>query len=84
VVPRADIEQAVVATPGVVNFFIGQTQGGVDVSVVTDGSSDLQRLRKELLDVLGRHGGPDSDVTVREVDSIERLARGKCKQFDAR
>ena len=82
VVPRADLEQTVVATPGVVNFFIGQTQGGVDVSVVTDGSADLQRLRKELIDVLRRHGGPESDVTVHEVDSIERLSRGKSKQFD--
>ena len=36
----------------------------------------------ELVDMLRRHGGPESDVTVREVDSIERLARGKCKQFD--
>jgi phenylacetate-coenzyme A ligase PaaK-like adenylate-forming protein len=82
VVPRADIEQAVVVTPGVVNFFIGQTQGGVEVSVVTDGSADLQRLRKELADALGRHGGPESDVTVHEVDSIKRLSRGKTKQFD--
>ena len=82
VVPRADFEQTVVATPGVVNFFIGQTQGGVDVSVVTDGSSDLQRLREDLIDVLRRHGGPESDVTVLEVDSIKRLSRGKSKQFD--
>ena len=82
VVPRAALEQTVVATPGVVNFFIGKTQGGVDVSVVTDGSTDLQRLRKELIDVLRRHGGPESDVSVHEVDSIERLSRGKSKQFD--
>ena len=70
------------ATPGVVNFFIGQTQGGIDVSVVTDGSTDLRHLRMELIDVLRRHGGPESDVTVHEVDSIERLSRGKSKQFD--
>jgi hypothetical protein len=82
VVPRAHLEQAVVATPGVVNFFIGQTHGGVDVSVVTDGSSDLERLQKELVDVLGRHGGPETEVTVHEVDSIQRLSRGKSKQFD--
>jgi phenylacetate-CoA ligase len=52
------------------------------VSVVTDGSSDLERLRKELVDMLRRHGGPESDVTVHEVDSIKRLSRGKTKQFD--
>jgi phenylacetate-CoA ligase len=81
-VPRAAFEQTVVATPGVVNFFIDQTQGGVNVSVVTDGSSDLQRLRMDLIEVLRRHGGPESDVTVHEVDSIKRLSRGKSKQFD--
>jgi phenylacetate-CoA ligase len=84
VVPRAAFEQTVVATPGVANFFIDKTQRGVDVSVVTDGSSDLQRLRMELIDILRRHGGPESDVTVHEVDSIERLSRGKSKQFDTK
>ena len=81
-VPRAALEQTVVATPGVANFFIGKTPGGVDVSVVTDGSADLQQLRMALTDVLRRHGGPDPDVAVRAVDSIERLSRGKCRQFD--
>ena len=83
-VPRAALEQTVLATPGVANFFVGKTQGGVDVSVVTDGSCDLQRLRTELTDVLRRHGGPESDVVVHEVDSIDRLSRGKSKQFDTR
>jgi phenylacetate-CoA ligase len=83
-VPRAALEQTVLATAGVANFFVGKTQHGVDVSVVTDGSSDLQRLRTELTDVLRRHGGPDSDVVVQEVDSIDRLWSGKSKQFDAR
>jgi phenylacetate-CoA ligase len=84
VVPRAALEQTVVGTPGVANFFIDQTQCGVDVSVVTDGSSDLERLRMELIDVLRRHGGPESNVGVQEVGSIERLSRGKSKQFDTR
>jgi phenylacetate-CoA ligase len=83
-VPRAALEQTVVATPGVVNFFIGKTQGGVDVSVVTDGSSDLQQLQTKLIDVLRAHGGPESDVSVQEVSSIERLSRGKSRQFDTR
>ena len=73
-----------VAAPGVVNFFIGKTPGGVDVSVVTDGSCDRQQLQTELIDVLRRHGGPESDVGVQEVSSIERLSRGKSKQFDTR
>jgi phenylacetate-CoA ligase len=82
VVPRSAFEQAVVAAPGLVNFFIGKTHGGVDVSVVTDGSCDLQRLRSKLIDVLRRHGAPGPDVAVQEVGSIERLSRGKSKQFD--
>jgi phenylacetate-CoA ligase len=83
-VPRAAFEQTVLATPGVANFFVGKTQRGVDVSVVTDGSCDLQRLKMDLIDVLRRHGAPGSDVGVQEVGSIERLSRGKCKQFDAK
>jgi phenylacetate-CoA ligase len=83
-VPRAALEQTVLTTPGVANFLIGKTPGGIDVSVVTDGSSDLGHLRTELTDVLRRHGGPESDIVVHEVNSIERLSRGKCRQFDAR
>jgi phenylacetate-CoA ligase len=84
VVPRKALEQAVLGTPGVVDFFVGKTQGGVDVSVVTDGSSDRQRLQRDLTDVLRRHGAPESDVVVREVGSLDRLWSGKSKQFDAR
>ena len=83
-VPRAAFEQTVLATPGVADFFVGKTQRGVDVSVVTDGSCDLQHLRVELVGVLRRHGGPESDVVVQEVGSIDRLWSGKSKQFDAR
>ncbi|WP_375482302.1 hypothetical protein [uncultured Mycobacterium sp.] len=83
VVPRAAFEQTVLATPGVANFFVGKTQRGVDVSVVTDGSCGLQHLRTELIDVLRRHGAPESDVGVQEVGSIDRLWSGKSKQFDA-
>jgi phenylacetate-CoA ligase len=83
-VPRADLERTIVTTPGVSNFFVGKAPGGADVSVVTDGSCDRQQLQRDLTDVLRRHGAPESDVVVREVDSIERLSRGKCRQFDAR
>jgi hypothetical protein len=38
----------------------------------------------ELIDVLRRHGAPESDVVVQEVGSIDRLWSGKSKQFDAR
>ncbi|UMB69914.1 phenylacetate--CoA ligase family protein [Mycobacterium paraterrae] len=82
-VPRVALEQAVLATPGVANFFVGKTARGVDVSVVTDGSADLHKLCAELAGVVRGHGGREWDVVVREVDAIERLTRGKCRQFDA-
>jgi phenylacetate-coenzyme A ligase PaaK-like adenylate-forming protein len=83
-VPRAALERTILATPGVADFFVGKTQRGVDVSVVTDGSSDLRQLRTELIDVLRRHGQPESEVVVQEVGSIDRLWSGKSKQFDPR
>ncbi len=82
-VPRAAFEQTILATPGVTDFFVGKTQRGVDVSVVTDGCCDLQHLRAKLIDVFRRHGGAESDVVVQEVGSIDRLWSGKSKQFDA-
>lgn len=82
-VPRAALEQTVLAAPGVADFFVGKTPRGVEVSVVTDDSCDLQRLRTELGAVLHRHGVPDSDVAVQQVGSIDRLWSGKSKQFDA-
>jgi phenylacetate-coenzyme A ligase PaaK-like adenylate-forming protein len=83
-VPRAALEQTVLATPGLADFFVGKTQHGVEVSVVTDGSSDLRQLRTELIDVLRRHGEPESHVVVQEVGSVDRLWSGKSKQFDTR
>lgn len=82
-VPRAAFEQTLLAAPGVADFFVGKAQGGVDVSVVTDGSCDLQGLRADLIAVLRRHGGPESDVGVHEVGAVDRLWSGKSRQFDA-
>ena len=82
-VPRAAFEQTVLGTRGVADFFVSKTPRGVNVSVVTDGSCDLQHLRLELIDVFRRHGAPESDADVQEVGSIDRLWSGKSKQFDA-
>ena len=82
-VPRAAIEQTVLAAPGVANFFIDKTQGGVDVSVVTDGSTDLQRLRMELSDVLRRHGRPEWKSLCKKSIPSTGCRDGKSKQFDA-
>ena len=82
-VPRAAIEQTVLGTRGVADFFVGKTQKGIDVSVVSDGSCDLHQLRLKLVDVLRRHGRPEPDVSVQQVGSVDRLWSGKSKQFDA-
>ena len=44
-VPRREFERILLASPGVADFFVGQTDRGVDVSLVTDGSCDSERLR---------------------------------------
>lgn len=80
-VPRRDLETTLLAWPGVADFFVGRTDRGVDVSVVTHGSCDGERLRSELIGVLARHGVIDPDVRVREVGLPERLWSGKVRQF---
>ena len=80
-VPRRAFEGTLLASPGVADFFVGQMDRGVDVSLVTDGSCDSQRVRGELLDLLARHGVTAPEVEVREVEAPDRLWSGKVRQF---
>jgi len=80
-IPRRAFEGTLLASPGVADFFVGRMDRGVDVSIVTDGSCDKQRLRGELLDLLARHGVAAPEVEVREVDAPDRLWSGKVRQF---
>jgi phenylacetate-CoA ligase len=80
-VPRREFERIFLASPGVADFFVGQTDRGVDVSVATDGSCDSERLRGELVDLLARHGVATPEVRVREVEAPDRLWSGKVRQF---
>jgi phenylacetate-coenzyme A ligase PaaK-like adenylate-forming protein len=80
-VPRREFEGILLASPGVADFFVGPTDGGVDVSLVTDGSAGTERLRRELVDLLARHGVTAPVVHVREVATPERLWSGKVRQF---
>jgi len=82
-VPRRSVERALLAAPGLADFFVRQTPRGVDVSVVTDGSCDLERLRTDVADVLRRGGLAAPEVDVREVDVLERLFSGKTRQFES-
>jgi hypothetical protein len=80
-VARRELERALLASPGVADFVVGQTDRGVDVSIVTHGSCDTERLRGELVELLARHGIAAPEVHVREVGEPDRLWSGKVRQF---
>ena len=80
-VPRREFERVLLASPGVADFFVDHADRGVDVSIVTNGSCDRERLRGELVNMLARQGAPDREVKVREVGAPQRLWSGKVRQF---
>jgi phenylacetate-coenzyme A ligase PaaK-like adenylate-forming protein len=80
-IPRREFERTLLASPGVADFFVGHAVRGVDVSIVTDGSSDSERLRGELVELLASHGVSAPEVQVREVEAPDRLWSGKVRQF---
>ncbi|HEY3087709.1 MAG TPA: hypothetical protein VGJ59_06575 [Jatrophihabitantaceae bacterium] len=82
-VPRRAVERAILAAPGLTDFFVHQTPQGLDVSVVTNGSDDLERLRADLADVLRRSGLASPEVSVAEVDDLDRFWSGKTRQFES-
>jgi phenylacetate-coenzyme A ligase PaaK-like adenylate-forming protein len=80
-VPRRVFERTLLASPGVADFFVVQIDRGVDVSLMTDGSCDSDRLRGELVDLLARYSVAAPEVRVREVRACDRLWSGKVRQF---
>jgi phenylacetate-CoA ligase len=80
-VPRREFEKILVTWPGIADFFVGQTANGVDLSLVTDGSCDEERLRGKLVDLLAGHGVSAPEVHLREVEEPDRLWSGKVRQF---
>jgi phenylacetate-CoA ligase len=80
-VSRRDIETIIFNSPGVVDFFVGQTDHGVDLSVTTDGSSPTEPLRRDLADLLIKAGMAAPDVLIHEVGTLDRLWSGKVRQF---
>jgi len=67
--------------PGVVETQVTQTPRGADVSVATKGECNIEGLRRGLVDLLARAGLFDPQVTIREVDALDRLWSGKLRQF---
>jgi hypothetical protein len=68
--------------PNVVEVQVTQTQGGIVVSLVTQGECDVAELRDNLVKLLVRSGLSDPDVTVVKVDSLERMWSGKLRQYE--
>lgn len=80
-VPRRELEQILLASPGVADFLLDRADRGVDVSLVGDGSYDGERLRGQLVDLLVRYGVTDPQVHLRQVEHPSRLWSGKVQQF---
>lgn len=83
VVPCRNLERILLAFPGVADFFVAQTTRGADVSLVTGGSCDMERLREELVGELVAHGARAPEVRLSATDVPSRLWSGKVRQFAA-
>ena len=80
-VPRRDIERILFSSPRVVDFCVGQTELGVDVSIVTDGLFNDEPLRTELTQLLVSRGLASPEVHIGAVETLGRLWSGKVRQF---
>lgn len=80
-VPRRELETALLGAPGVADFFVARTDGGIDVSIVTGGQCETEQLRRRLVEVLAKHGVARPEVQLRQVGAPERLWSGKVRQF---
>jgi len=67
--------------PGVVELQVRQTPRGADISVATNGECNFEGLRRGFVDLLAKAGLPDPQVTIQEVDALDRLWSGKLRQF---
>lgn len=67
--------------PEVVEIQVTQTPHGADVSIATKGECNIEGLRRGLVDLMASAGLFDPQVTIREVDALDRLWSGKQRQF---
>ncbi len=67
--------------PEVVEIQVTQTPRGADVSFATKGECNIEGLRRGLVDLMASAGLFDPQVTIREVDALDRLWSGKQRQF---
>jgi phenylacetate-coenzyme A ligase PaaK-like adenylate-forming protein len=82
VVHRLGMDTVFLRASGVVEYQVIQTPRGADVSVVTRGESNIEGLRRGLVGLMAKSGLADPQVTIREVDALDRLLSGKLRQFE--
>jgi phenylacetate-CoA ligase len=65
----------------VIEYQVRQTPRGAAITVRTEGEAALESLRHQLTGDLARAGLADPEVTITQVDSIDRLHSGKLRRF---
>jgi phenylacetate-CoA ligase len=65
----------------IVEYQVRQTANGARVDIRCNGAVDITHLRDALIADLRQAGLPEPDVTIAQVERIERPASGKLKRF---
>lgn len=65
----------------IVEYQVRQTARGAEIAIRCRGEVGLSRLRRGLVDDLVRVGVSEPEITIRQVDNLERQATGKLKRF---
>jgi phenylacetate-coenzyme A ligase PaaK-like adenylate-forming protein len=81
VVQPIGLYTALEIAPEVTEFQIVQTPGGLKVNIRANTQFDTEPLRAELVRVMAASGLPDPQVTVGQVDALDRLWSGKLRRF---
>jgi phenylacetate-CoA ligase len=82
IIHRLGMEGVLLGDPNVIEMQVTQTPNGMAVSLVTQGECDTTAIGIGLEELLVRSGLSNPDVTVVEVDSLERMWSGKLRQFE--
>lgn len=67
--------------PEIVEYQVRQTPRGAAVVVQAPAGTDLETLRREMMEALRRAGLADPAVTIASVERLDRLPAGKLKRF---
>jgi phenylacetate-coenzyme A ligase PaaK-like adenylate-forming protein len=81
IIHQLAMSSVLLSDPNVVEMQVTQTPNGMEVSLVTNGKCDTAALGEQLIVMMNRSGLVDPDVSIIEVDTLERLWSGKLRQF---